>query len=63
MLRIYQEICVVVSDSVLIIALTLVTPLTEQDAEAKKREGLPSWFLVRTFAHLSPCNIFYSINK
>lgn len=42
--QIYQEICVLVSDSVLIIALTLVTPLTEQEAEAKKREGRPSLF-------------------
>lgn len=39
MLRIYQEICALASDSVLIIALTLVTPFTEQETEAKKEKG------------------------
>lgn len=40
-LKIYQELCSLGSDSVLTIALTLVTPFPEQETEAKKGKGGP----------------------
>lgn len=61
-LRIYQDICELDSDSVLTIALTLVTPFTEQETEAKKK-GKESFFWARTFTFLNPCDIVGSVNK